>query len=549
MTAPPPATGPGGPDGLPDTSRALLDAVTALSSDLDLGGVLGRIVDSACALTGARYGALGVLGPGGTLSEFITSGMSAEQRRSIGAPPRGHGILGLLISEPRPLRLHDIATHPASYGFPEHHPPMSSFLGVPVHIRGTVFGNLYLTEKQSGGDFTDTDERLVVALAQAAGLVVENARAYGLSERRRRWLEAAATLTDTLQPPVTASQALDLIATTSRRLSEARAVVVMSTDDDPVVLALSSTDAHAGHALEAAAAALERTGVLTLADPVEVDLGDAVDGHESGVGGAVAAILPLRTRLADGAIMVALFSREQQRLRDVDDRELLTSFTDHAALTLDRIRAVADREGHAVTEDRERIARDLHDVVIQRLFATGVQLRAAAMRDSDGLPARVEQSVRDLDVTIRDVRATIFGLQRNVSGSVRSDVHALAREYGDTLGFTPVVRVFGPVDSAVDDDLRGQLLPVLREALSNVAQHARASRVEVEVEVDGQDLRLSVLDDGIGLGAVHQLRGLRNARTRAHELGGTLELGPRLPHGLLFRWVVPLRGPTVPESP
>ena len=158
----------------------------ALSSDLDLGGVLSRIVESASALTGARYGALGVLGPDETLAEFITTGIDDEERARLGEPPHGRGILGLLITEPQPIRLHDLTEHAESYGFPDGHPPMRSFLGVPVHIRGTVFGNLYLTEKEGGGDFTDADEHLVVALAQAAGLVIENARAYGLSERRRQ---------------------------------------------------------------------------------------------------------------------------------------------------------------------------------------------------------------------------------------------------------------------------------------------------------------------------------------------------------------------------
>jgi signal transduction histidine kinase len=239
---------------------------------------------------------------------------------------------------------------------------------------------------------------------------------------------------------------------------------------------------------------------------------------------------------------VALFEEESRRSRDLDDQELLISFADHAALALDRVRAVADREGHAVTVDRERIARDLHDVVIQRLFATGMQLRAAALRGGDELPARVEQSVADLDVTIRDVRATIFGLQHQTTESVRTAVRALAEGYADALGHAPLVRTVGPVDTAVGEGLRAQLLPVLREALSNVVQHARATRVEVELAVVDDELRLSVLDDGVGMGPVRQHSGLRNALERARECGGTLELGPRMPHGLVFRWRVPLSG-------
>jgi signal transduction histidine kinase len=303
---------------------------------------------------------------------------------------------------------------------------------------------------------------------------------------------------------------------------------VMSTDDDPVMLALSSASA-GGTSLEAAGLALEMTGVVTLADPMDVDLGDEV-----------ATVLPLRTRLADGGIVVALFSADQHRRRDLDDQDLLTSFTDQAALTLDRVRAVADRENHAVTEDRERIARDLHDVVIQRLFATGMQLRAAALRDGVELPARVEESVRDLDTTIRDVRSTIFGLRNGLPTSVRREVMSLSQQYGESLGFTPVVRATGPVDSVVDEELHREVMAVLREALSNVVRHARATRVEIELYAGQDELLLSVLDDGVGMGPVHHHSGLGNARERANARGGTLELSARVPHGLLFRWRVPL---------
>ena len=178
---------------LPGPAQALLEAVMAISSDLDLHAVLTRIVRSATELTGATYGALGVIGPDGeNLVDFVTTGIGAHQRELIGDLPRGHGILGLLIEHPEAIRLEDLSAHPSSYGFPPNHPPMTTFLGVPVRIRGTVFGNLYLTEKAGGTAFTAQDELLVRGLATAAGFVIENARAYGLSERRRQWLEASA---------------------------------------------------------------------------------------------------------------------------------------------------------------------------------------------------------------------------------------------------------------------------------------------------------------------------------------------------------------------
>ena len=516
---------------LPGSSQMLLDAVMALSADLDLHGVLERIVESATALTGARYGALGVLGPDETLGEFLTTGVPGRVRDLIGDLPHGRGILGLLITEPRPLRLTDLTQHPASYGFPAHHPPMTSFLGVPVHIRGTVFGNLYLTEKEGGGDFTDTDERLVVALANAAGLVIENARAYGLSERRRQWLEAAAGLTDALQPPVEWDLALQQITSTARRVGRAwaTAVVRAGTEGDVRALACEPSDADRAWALVDDAI---RTvgGGDGLVDAVDVPLGTMV-----------ASVVPLRVRLDGGCgALVSVFDTDEARLRDVDDRELLISFAEHAALAIDRALAVGDRELLAVMSDRERIARDLHDTVIQRLFAVGMQLQAVSLTSSAELGGRLRASVKDVDDTIRDIRATIFELQTQSSQTLRGDLQALAREYVEPLGFSPTMRTSGPLDTVVPDVLREQLLPVVREALSNIARHAHATRAEVEVVVADDLLHVTVLDDGVGLRHdVHQ-SGLANVRERARLLGGGLELSPAEPHGLVLEWHAPL---------
>ena len=219
-------------------AHALLDAVTAMSSDLDMRSVLIRIVEAATALTSAQYGALGVVGPDGLLTEFLTTGVDDETHRRIGDLPHGRGILGLLVKEPQPLRMHHLAAHPQSVGFPAHHPPMSTFLGVPVRIRGTVFGNLYLTEKADGLDFTQEDEELVEALARAAGFVIENARAYGVSERRRQLLEATAELTEALQPPIDLGRSLRRIVTTARAVSGARATALVGLARDVEVLAL-----------------------------------------------------------------------------------------------------------------------------------------------------------------------------------------------------------------------------------------------------------------------------------------------------------------------
>lgn len=514
---------------LPGPAQALLDAVLAISSDLDLRSVLSRIVESATELTGAKYGALGVIGPGGKdLVEFVTTGIGEHRRKLIGDPPHGRGILGLLIEHPDPLRLDDLTAHPHSYGFPDNHPPMTTFLGVPIRIRGTVFGNLYLTEKAGGTSFTAQDEMLVGGLATAAGFVIENARAYGLSERRRQWLEASAELADALQPPIEIERALGLVTRTARSVSGALATAVVSTaDGGRRVTAVGPAD------VERVDRVLERvTRRLRLSGPQHrVELRS---------GGLSVVAIPLRAHLAEPGFLVALYERTLAP-RDLQEDELLVSFADQAALALDRAAAFGDREELAVISDRERIARELHDSVIQRLFATGLQLQATAMvAPSPDVTGRLEQAVADLDLTIRDIRRTIFELQHRPNGSLRTEIHAVVREYVPALGFTPSVHLDGPVDSLVTPAVREHLLPVLREAVSNVARHAMAHSADVEVRAVGHELRLLVSDDGAGVPATAVESGIDNARQRAATLGGTLELAPHEPRGTRFLWRVPL---------
>ena len=510
---------------LPVAARSLLDAVTAIASDLDLRSVLTRIVESATALTDARYGALGVVGADGTLVEFVTTGLDDQSRERIGELPHGRGILGLLIHEPQAIRLPHLADHPASVGFPPRHPPMGSFLGVPVRIRGTVFGNLYLTEKAGGGSFTEQDELLVEALARAAGFVIENARAYGLSERRRQWLEASAELAEALQPPIQVERGLRRITASARSVSGARAAAVLSAAGERTV----ASEPHD----EPVTAALDELA------PLVAEFGTGSEPVSSTAAGLVAVVIPLRAHLAPAGALVALFDGGPQ---DAEERELLASFADQAALALDRAQAVSDREELAVISDRERIARDLHDVVIQRLFATGLQLQGVAMMAS-GQPdvaERLEAAVSDLDGTIKAIRGTIFELQNRQATSLRAEVRALVREYVPVLGFSPTVRTSGPVDTAVPTKVAEQLLPVLREAVSNVARHALAGSADVDVSVSDTEVRLVVSDDGTGLADNRSESGLRNARRRAADLGGSLALAPNPAGGTILTWRVPI---------
>ena len=516
---------------LPDNARALLDAVVAISSDLDLRTVLDRIVVAACRLTGATYGALGVIGNDRTLAEFITHGVTEEQREAIGDLPRGHGILGLLIEHPEPLRLVHLQEHAKSFGFPPNHPPMNSFLGVPVRIRGTVFGNLYLTEKAGGAPFTETDESLVDALATAAGFVIDNARAYARSERRRQWLEVSARITDALQPPTDLTQAFEHITAGAARVSGvAAAAVVQSRDGDRVV---GSVDGVQRDRLEGL--------LVTLAEElgrVEQEGDRLVLSAPDGEGGTVV-LVQLRAHLAVAGVLVALLEAERGAL-DGEEVELLTSFADQAALGLDRAQAVADREELLLVADRDRIARDLHDLVIQRLFATGLQLQGVSRIAGEEVRERLSSAVEDLDVTIRDIRSTIFELQHAHSGSLRADVRGVVKEYVPTLGFTPMVRTTGPLDTAGPRPVADQCLAVLREALSNVARHAKADAAVVELVATADELALSVTDNGSGLPGQRDESGLRNVRRRAAELGGAARLLAEEPHGTRLEWVVPL---------
>jgi signal transduction histidine kinase len=513
---------------LPGSAKALLDAVIAISSDLDLHSVLSRIVVSATELTGAGFGALGIIGDDGELADFITTGIEPHAREQIGELPRGRGILRLLIDEPEALRLDDLGAHPKSYGFPPHHPTMITFLGVPVRIRGTVFGNLYLTQKAGGLPFTEPDETLVLALASAAGFVIDNARAFGLSERRRQWLEASAVLVDTLQPPVDLDDALELITNSVRSVSraEAAAVVEIPHVGAPTIVAMDGSARDQIPGLLDAIAEGTRRGRRTTV--IELPAGDLR-----------ALAIPLRAHLAAPGVLVALFERSH-RPDEHEERELLLWFADQAALALDRAQALEDRAELAVISDRDRIARDLHDVVIQRLFATGLQLEGVrTLRDTTEVIGRIDKAVDALDQTITDIRSTIFELQDRPPGSLRAEIRALAQEYVPVLGFTPTVRTLGPVDTAVPDTVSRELLPVLREAVSNIARHAHADHAEIEVRADARELALTVTDDGVGLPEHRRESGLRNARRRANALDGSLDL-TALEHGTRFVWRVPL---------
>jgi signal transduction histidine kinase len=538
-----------------DRLRLLLDAVVVLAADLSLDGVLARIVKVACDLSGARYAAIGVLGGGNgsdrRLQAFVTHGLTPQERDVIGDLPRGRGLLGLIIDRPEPLRLRDIASHPASYGFPEGHPAMHSFLGVPVRLRDRVFGNLYLTEKAGGGDFTERDEAVVVALAAAAGVLVENAQLYEEAARRERWLAATADITRLLSGSYDPRTALQVVADRAREISSADVACVLLLRSDvelelsvvsgvtpgSVPLRLRVDGSLAGHVVS--------TGEPLVVRDIEQDPRTAAELSSLTTWPALgpAILVPLRTPdRVEGALTLAWSKANEMRFLDVDVR-LPQQFAEQAALALQVARARADQEKLVVFEDRDRIGRDLHDLVIQRLFAIGLGLENTArmLADRADLADRVSGAVDDLDATIKDIRRSIFALSAAEDTSdVRRMVLDVVEGAERTLKFRPSVRFVGPVSTVVGPSVAAHLGGVLREALSNVARHADAHRVEILLET-GEDIALTVRDDGRGVpeGAVHS--GLLNMRERAEQLGGTCVVESSPDAGTAVVWRVPAR--------
>ncbi|GAA1040101.1 GAF domain-containing protein [Virgisporangium ochraceum] len=523
--------------------RALLDAVVAIGADLDLRSTLQRIVEAACHLAGARYGALGVIGDDRMLVEFITQGIDAPTHAAIGDLPRGHGVLGLLIDEPRPIRLEDITKHPRAYGFPPNHPPMHSFLGVPVRIRDQVFGNLYLAEKAGGGQFGKDDEDMVVALAVAAGAAIDNARLFEQARRRQRCLEAAAEITGVLLGDVRRTEALELVATRAREVAGADLAMVLLRDDhgDLVVEVASGCDDR----LLGAQVTVPGSEFAAVLDEhhltVLEDLGRAADWPVP-LETSTALLVPLAAgETSYGALVVAYNTGTNTVLADLDVT-VVESFGGQAALALERARALDEREMLAVLGDRERIARDLHDVVIQRLFAAGMYLQTTAqLAGNPKVRSRLDTVVDDLDTTIRDVRGAIFELRGPAPGGVQSELRRIVDEARPGLGFRPELRLDGPVDTAVPEEVGVALLAVVREALSNVAKHAQASSVRVHLAAGGGRLVLTGTDDGVGPGPGDSTgHGRRNMVARATDLGGTASIGAGPAGGTVVTWQVPV---------
>ncbi|MEU0439274.1 GAF domain-containing protein [Streptomyces sp. NPDC006186] len=538
--------------GTRDRVHSLLEAVLSVGRELDLEQALRSIVEAAAALVDAEYAALGVIGPDGRrLSAFHTVGVTEQQIARIGHYPEGHGILGELIRHPEPLRLAKLSQHPASYGFPPHHPPMNTFLGVPIRVRDQVFGNLYLTEKRGGLQFDEEDESVLSTLAVAAGVAIDNARLYEESRLRERWLRATAEITHGLMSGAERAEVLGLLAERAREITGAALAAVAMPVEDTQSLSVelatgTEAELHRGLVLPVDGSlmgeAFRTAAPVTSEDIVTDQRVGAGPTRFTGLGPAVA--VPVGTGV-EGVRGVVLLVREAGQTAFSDKEiEPLQGFAAQAAVAMELADRRRDAEEIAVLQDRDRIARDLHDLAIQRLFATGMTLQSAGrFIEHQEAAERVVRAVDDLDETIKIIRSTIFGL-RSRDGSARSGLRArVVRAVGEAapvLGFAPSVRMEGLIDTHVSRETADHLMAVLSEALTNIARHARADRAAVALETDGREIRLTVTDNGVGLPEGGRRSGLRNMAERAEQLGGALHTRSPDGGGTELEWRVPV---------
>jgi signal transduction histidine kinase len=533
--------------------RGLLRANQLIVGDLALPTVLRRIAEAARELVGSQYAALGVISPTGGLSEFVHTGMPDDTVARIGHLPQGKGLLGALIDDPKPIRLYRISDDERSSGFPPGHPPMNTFLGVPIRIRDEVFGNLYFTES-TRGHFSAEDEDLATALAVTAAVAIDNARLYSSARSRGEWLQASAAITRQLLTPDPGdgvTSPLRLIAERSREIADADLVTVAlpNGDDGTGEVELRIELAVGAGAADLAGAAVPRAGslqgrVFGSGEPTRLaQAGD--EGAAAMTAGGLeigpALVVPLLGSRGVQGVLTAARLRGRTAFT-VADVEMATSFANHAALAIELADARAEQQRAAMLDERDRIAADLHDHVIQRLFAAGLSLQSVAMKLGHGpVSDRILSTIQDLDATISQIRTSIFELHdlpRADPAGLRARLLDVASDAARALGFEPVVRFEGPVDT-LPGDLAEDLVAVAREALSNVARHARAGTAEIEVSARGAQVCLAVHDDGIGLSPGSRSSGLTNMRRRAKRHGGILDVAARVPHGTTVTWSIP----------
>jgi signal transduction histidine kinase len=538
-----------------DTDEGLYLALMGVASGLELKATLRRIVTNAVYLAEASYGALGVLNLDGKIQEFIHVGMSDEVSNQIGNLPTGEGLLGELSAYPTPLRLAHINEHSASIGFPENHPPMTSFLGVPIRIRGEVFGNLYLTSKKGGEAFTEEDEKSVIAFATAAAVAIENSRLYELATLKEKWQRAVTEIGTAVLSGGDSSEVLGLIAEKSRSLTGAAAALIALPDSkNSLIIEIVNIDSeptptalrlHSWLGADVPADSLLRISFLLGGSIIEDKCFIWSQVTTDPVEETVAAVaLPLRT--VDKVLGVLLLIWPEGSIVAANAViELIESFAGQAALTLVLAEAQQHKEDLAVLEDRDRIGRDLHDLVIQRIFATGLLLNGL-LQEEDLPPEfnkKIDLAVGQLDETIREIRQTIFDLHTvSPETSIKKRISQEVDSISNVLGFPVRLTLMGPLDSMITPAIADHLLAVVREVLSNCVKHAHATEIDIRVAIDARGLVCEVIDNGKGYELGSRTSGIANLESRAAELVGQLVVGarPDAQPGTWLCWSIPL---------
>ncbi|WP_330255849.1 GAF domain-containing protein [Nocardia sp. NBC_00565] len=541
--------------GVRDQMDRLIEAMLVVTAGLDLDNTLRSIVHTAIELVDAEYGALGVRETDKTsdlLAEFVYEGIDDRTRVMIGDLPRGHGVLGLLIEQPKPIRLTNLSNHPSSVGFPAHHPPMHTFLGVPVKVRDEVFGNLYLTEKSGGQEFTEDDEVVVQALAAAAGIAIANARLYEQSRIRQQWLEANRDVATELLAGGEPGAALDLVADRALTLTQS-ACTFLALPEDPETPFEDVTEL-----VVAAAAGVGAEELLGQRIPMS----ESHSGETFQYGQVVAVdelnfspifdepakygpalILPLRAADAVIGVLATVRPTGTQPL-DAAGQSMMVAFSDQAALALRQATTQRRMRELDVLSDRDRIARDLHDHVIQRLFAVGLSLQGTAQRARvPEIKSRLTDTIQDIQSIVQDIRHSIFDLHSSSTTAdaptLRKRLHGVIADMIGESGLRTTIRLAGPV-SVLAPPLSEDVEAVLREAVSNAVRHAHATTISVQLRVR-DDVTIEVTDDGIGVpDDITRMSGLANLAARAEQSGGSFSVTKGEDSGTVLRWSAPL---------
>jgi signal transduction histidine kinase len=539
-----------------DRLRVLVDAGIALSSELSLDTLLQRLVETAAELTGARYAALGVIDRSGQgLERFLTTGVDAETHEAIGELPRGRGILGVLIREARTLRLHDIADDPRSVGFPRHHPPMRTFLGVPVVLRGVAYGNLYLTEKEAGEDFTEEDEELTLLLAAQAAVAIENARLYESSTRWLHQLESLNEIGNALASEIELEPLLGLVAGRLRELVEARLVLIAVPRGEALEVAAAEGDGSygvVGMQLEftgsKAGRVLERRRSERVDSVLEDPEIDQQATRRLGVHSAL--FVPLIARGRAIGVMIAHDRAGSSPSFTDDDLRLAETLAQRAAVAVDlseRVGRDALRRVVAAQElERKRLARELHDETGQALTSILLGLKPLEQSAATDEQRAAVASVRELVVsTLQDVRRLAVELRPSALDDfgLTTAVERLAETFREQTGIhVDLEAQLG--DARLPSEVETALYRIVQEALTNVVKHAEAKRVSILLTQRDASVAAVVEDDGAGFdpaGVGDDVLGLAGMRERVGLVGGRLRIESGGETGTTIVAEVPLR--------